>query len=78
MGYWSVGYADRHCAVANQRLCVSSANWTWAAEYNRRLIAKTAMYRIKQLSCGLLGLRDDDGQVAKALAMARALNKMTL
>lgn len=35
------------------------------------------MYRIKQLFGGSLTLRDYDGQVAEALAMARTLNKMT-
>ncbi len=35
------------------------------------------MYRVKQLFGGALTLRDYDGQVAGALAMVRALNKMT-
>ncbi len=35
------------------------------------------MYRVKQLSGGSQTLRDYDGQVAKAMAMVRALNKMT-
>ncbi len=35
------------------------------------------MYRIKQLLGGSLTLRDYDGQVAEAMAMVRALNKMT-
>lgn len=35
------------------------------------------MYRIKQLFSVLLTLRDYDGQVAEALAMEHALNKMT-
>ncbi|GJK70304.1 hypothetical protein TUM17564_23310 [Citrobacter freundii] len=35
------------------------------------------MYRVKQLFGGSLTLRDYDGQVAYALAMVRALNKMT-
>ena len=35
------------------------------------------MYRIKQLLGGSLTLRDYDGQVAEALAIVRALNKMT-
>jgi hypothetical protein len=34
------------------------------------------MYRVKQLF-GSLTLRDYDGQVAEAMAMVRALNKMT-
>ncbi|EHU02362.1 transposase [Pantoea stewartii subsp. stewartii DC283] len=35
------------------------------------------MYRIKQLFGGSLTLRDYDVQVAEALAMVRALNRMT-
>lgn len=35
------------------------------------------MYRVKQLLGGSLALRDYDVQVAEALAMVRALNKMT-
>ncbi len=35
------------------------------------------MYRVKQLFGGALTLRDYDSQVAEALAMMRALNKMT-
>ncbi|SLV25192.1 transposase [Klebsiella pneumoniae] len=40
-------------------------------------IAETAMYRVKQLFGGSLTLRDYDGQVAEAMALVRALNKMT-
>ncbi|TNV11487.1 IS5 family transposase [Buttiauxella sp. B2] len=76
-GYWSGEYADRNRAVANQRLSGSNARWKWATDYNRRSIAETAMYRVKQLFGGSLTLRDYDGQVAEALAMVRALNKMT-
>ena len=35
------------------------------------------MYRVKQLLGGSLTLLDYDGQVAEAMAMVRALNKMT-
>lgn len=35
------------------------------------------MYRVKQLFGGSLTLRDYDALVAEALAMVRALNKMT-
>jgi hypothetical protein len=41
------------------------------------LVAETAMYRVRQLFSGYLTLRDYDGQVTEALAMVRALNKMT-
>ncbi|QAS67808.1 transposase [Klebsiella michiganensis] len=70
-------YADRNRAVANQRLSGSNARWKWATEYNRRSIAETAMYRMKQLLGDSLTLRDYDGQVAEAMAMVRALNRMT-
>jgi hypothetical protein len=63
--------------VANQRLSGSNARWKWTTEYNRRSIAETAMYRVKQLLGDSLTLRDYDGQVAEAMAMVRALNKMT-
>ncbi len=64
-GYWPDEYADRNHAVANQRLSESNARWKWTTEYNRRSIAETAMYRLKQLFGGLLTLRDYDGQVAE-------------
>ncbi|VFT72196.1 transposase [Klebsiella aerogenes] len=35
------------------------------------------MYRVKQQFGGSLTLRDYDGQVAEAMALVRALNKMT-
>jgi hypothetical protein len=55
----------------------SNARWKWTTDYNRRSIAETAMYRVKQLFGGSLTLRDYDGQVAEAMALVRALNKMT-
>ncbi len=74
--YWPGEYADRNRAVANQRPSGSNARWKWTTEYNRRSIAETAMYRVKQLFGGSLTLRDYNGQVAEALVMGRALNKM--
>ncbi|HBQ8682821.1 TPA: IS5/IS1182 family transposase, partial [Klebsiella pneumoniae] len=53
--------------VANQRLSGSNARWKWTTEYNRRSIAETAMYRMKQLLGDSLTLRDYDGQVADDL-----------
>ncbi|MBZ6631203.1 transposase, partial [Klebsiella pneumoniae] len=70
-------YADRNRAVANQRLSGSNARWKWTTEYNRRSIAETAMYRMKQSLGDSLTLRDYDGQVEEAMAMVRALNRMT-
>ncbi|WP_447883411.1 transposase [Serratia fonticola] len=76
-GYWPAEYADRNQAVARQRLTGSNAYWKWNTTYNRRSVAETAMYRVKQLFGGHLTLRDYDAQVGEAMAMIRALNKMT-
>ncbi|HDT6494703.1 TPA: transposase, partial [Klebsiella pneumoniae] len=76
-GYWPGEYADRNRAVAIQRLSGSNARWKWTTEYNCRSIAETAMYRMKQLLGDSLTLRDYDSQVAEAMAMVRALNRMT-
>lgn len=75
-GYWPGEYAARNRAVANQRLSGSNARWKWTTDYNRRSIAETAMYRVKQLFGGSLTLRDYDAQVAEAMAMVRALNEI--
>lgn len=62
-GYWPAEYADRNQAVARQRLTGSNAYWKWNTTYNRRSVAETAMYRVKQLFGGHLTLRDYDAQV---------------
>ncbi|CAI1582088.1 IS5 family transposase [Serratia fonticola] len=77
-GYWPTEYTDRNQAVARQRLTGSNAYWKWNTAYNRRSVAETAMYRVKQLFGGYLTLRAYDAQVGEAMAMIRALNKMTL
>lgn len=76
-GYSSGAYAYRNRAVANQRLSGNSARWKWTTEYNRRSIAETSMYRMKQLFDDSLTVCDYDGQVVEALAMVSALTKMT-
>ena len=76
-GYWPAEYADRNQAVARQRLTGSNVYWKWNTAYNQRSVAETAMYRVKQLFGGDLTLRDYDAQVGEAMAMIRALNKMT-
>jgi hypothetical protein len=76
--YWPADYADRNQAVANQRLTGDNTRWKNMTGYHRRSVAETAMYRVKQLFGGHLTLRDYDAQVAEAMAMLRALNKMTL
>ncbi len=76
--YWSADYAERNQAVANQRVTGDNTRWKSITGYHRRSIAVTARYRVKQLFGGHLSLRDYDGQVAEALAMICALNKMPL
>ena len=76
-GYRPEEYADRNQAVARQRLTGSNGYWKWHTAYNRRSVAETAMYRVKQLSGGHLTLRDYDAPVGETMAMNRALNKMT-
>ncbi|NLS43941.1 IS5/IS1182 family transposase, partial [BEV proteobacterium] len=46
--------------------------------YHRRSVAETAMFRFKTLLGGYLSLRDYDAQVAEAMAMVKALNRITL
>ncbi|HFV0919089.1 TPA: hypothetical protein ACIABT_005118, partial [Escherichia coli] len=65
----------RNRAVANQRLTGSNARCKWTTDYNRRSIAETAMYRVKQLFGGSLTLRDYDGQVAEGMVMVRIFMK---
>lgn len=76
-GYWPAEYADRNQAVVWQQLTGSNACWKGHMPYSRRSAAEAAMYRVKQLFGGYLTLRDYDTQVGEAMAMIRALNKMT-
>lgn len=48
--------------------------------YHRRSVVETAMFRLKTLLGGHLSLRNYDAQVGEAMAMAmvKALNRMTL
>ncbi|VGG07229.1 transposase [Klebsiella pneumoniae] len=41
----------------------SNARWKWTTDYNRRSIAETAMYRVKQLFGGGLQLCQQAGKV---------------
>lgn len=66
---------DNH-AVANQHLSGSNDVWKKKVCYHRRLVAETAMFRIKTLLGGPLSLRDYDAQVGEAIA--KALNRMTM
>ena len=63
--YCAAEYADRNQAVARQRLTGSSAYWKWYTAYNRRSVAETAMYRVKELFGGHLTLREYDAQVGE-------------
>lgn len=75
--YWLAVYADRNQSVARQRLTGSNAYWKRHTAYNQRSVAETAMCRVKQLPGGHLTLRYYDAQVCEAMAVIRALNKMT-
>ncbi|GLX58855.1 hypothetical protein Pcaca02_41640 [Pectobacterium carotovorum subsp. carotovorum] len=55
----------------------NGATTNCGAKKSRRSVAETAMYRVKQLFGGHLTLRDYNAQVGEAMAMSRALNKMT-
>ncbi|BBI92181.1 cytoplasmic protein [Serratia symbiotica] len=46
--------------------------------YHRRSVAETAIFHIKILLGGHLSLRDYDAQVGEAMAMVKALNRVTL
>ncbi len=52
--------------------------WKKKVGYHRRSVAETAMFRIKTLLGGHLSLRDYEAQVGEAIAMVKALNRMTL
>lgn len=56
-GDWPLEYADRNQAVASQRLTGSNAYGKCNMAYNRRSVAETAMYRVKQLFGGHLTVR---------------------
>lgn len=76
--YWSDKHHERNNVVANQHLSGSNDVWKKKVGYHRRSVAETAMLRIKTLLGGHLSLRDYDAQVGKAMAMVKALNRMTL
>lgn len=76
--YWPEKYDERNHAVANQHLSGSNDVWKKKVDYHRRSVAETAMFRIKTLLGGHLSLRDYDAQVGEAMAMVKALNRMTL
>ncbi|MBY8614946.1 IS5/IS1182 family transposase, partial [Escherichia coli] len=50
------------------RMTGSNARWKWTTDYNRRSIAETAMYRVKQLFGGSLTLRDYDAHGGRELS----------
>ena len=76
--YWPDKYHERNHAVANQHLSGSNEVWKKKVGYHRRSVAETAMFRIKTLLGGHLSLRGYDAQVGEAMAMVKALNRMTL
>ena len=76
--YWPDLYHERNHAVANQHLSGSNDTWKKKVGYHRRSLAETAMFRFKTLLGVHLSLHDYDAQVDEAMAMVKALNKMTL
>lgn len=76
--YWTDKYGERNHAIANQRLNGSNDVWKEKVGYHRRSVAETAMYRFKTLLGAHLSLRNYDAQVGEAMAMVKALNRMTL
>lgn len=64
--------------MANQHLSGSNEVWKKKVGYHRRSVVETAMFRIKTLPGGHLSLRNYDAQVGEAMAMVKALNRMTL
>jgi hypothetical protein len=76
--YWPDKYHERNHAVANQHLSGSNDAWKKKTGYHRRSVAETAMFRIKTLLGGHLRLQDYDAQVGEAMAMVKALNRITL
>ncbi|CRL44600.1 Transposase DDE domain protein [Sodalis glossinidius str. 'morsitans'] len=76
--YWPDRYHERNYAVANQRLSGSNDVWKKQVGYHRRSVAKTAIFRFKTLMGDHLSLYGYDAQVGEAMAMVKALNKMTL
>ncbi|EAW1721563.1 IS5 family transposase [Salmonella enterica subsp. indica] len=76
--YWCGKYPERNHAVANQHLSGSNDVWKKKVGYHRRSVAETAMFRIKSLLGDHLSLRDYEAQVGEAIAMVKALNRMTL
>ncbi|RLR17291.1 IS5/IS1182 family transposase, partial [Sodalis-like symbiont of Bactericera trigonica] len=58
----------------------SSSNDIWKKKvgYHRLSVAETAIFRFKRLMGDDLSLRDYDAQVGEAMAMVKAVNKMTL
>lgn len=69
---------ERNHAVANQRLSGGNHVWKTKVGYHRRSVAETAMYRFKTRLGAHLSLRNYIAQVGEAMAMVKALNRMTL
>lgn len=76
--YWPDKSHERNLAVANQHLSGSNDSWKKKVGYHRRSLAETAMFRLKKFLGGHLSLRDYDAQVGEAMAMVKALNRITL
>lgn len=83
-----IGGSNRYCRFSigfrwqSKSLKSTSERQQWGLEkkvgYHRRSVVETAMFRIKTLLGGHLSLRNYDAQVGEAMAMVKALNRMTL
>lgn len=64
--------------MANQYLSGSNDTWKNKAGYHRHSVAETTMIPNQNPLGGHLSLRDYDAQAGEAMAMVKALNRMTL
>ncbi|MFP9228711.1 hypothetical protein [Pectobacterium cacticida] len=64
--------------MANQHLSRSNDVWKKKVGYHRRAIVETAMFRLKTWLGSYLSLPDYEAQLGEAMAMVKALNRMTL
>lgn len=76
--YWSDKYHERNHVVANQHLGGSNGVWKKKMGYHHCSMIETSMFRIKILPDCRLSLRGYDALVGEAMAMVKALNRITL
>lgn len=76
--HWTDMYPERNHAGANQHQSGSNEVWKKIVDYHRHSVAETAIYRIKTLLGSYLRLRGYDAQVDEAIAIVKALTRVTL